>query len=155
MALDPAKIGFSYPQTAPYVVGREKIREFAEAIGTSDPVHFDVDAAAALGYADVIAPPTFPIVLTNPAVYVMANDAELGLDYSRVVHGDQRFSYVRPVIAGDVLVCVTTIADISVRVGTGFLTTNTVVTTIDGEPVVTATARLVVRAADDPAEEAK
>ncbi len=53
------------------------------------------------------------------------------------------------------LVCVTTIADITERVGTGFLTTNTVVTTVDGEPVVTATARLVVRAADDPAEEAE
>ena len=71
----------------------------------------------------MIAPPTFPIVLTNPAVYVMANDPELGLDYSRVVHGDQRFTYERPVVAGDVLVCVTTIADITERVGTGFLTT--------------------------------
>src|SRR4051812_18595574 len=113
MALDPAKIGFSYPSTEPYVVGREKIREFAEAIGSTERVHFDVDAAAALGYADLIATPTFPIVLTNPAVYVMANDPELGLDYSRVVHGDQRFSYRRPVVAGDVLVCVTTIADIT------------------------------------------
>ncbi len=149
MGLEPSKIGFSYPVTEPYTVGREKIREFAEAIGATEPVHYDVDAAAALGYADVIAPPTFPIVLTNPAVYVMANDPELGLDYSRVVHGDQRFQYNRPVVAGDVLVCVTTITDITERVGTGFLSTSTAVTTVHGEPVVTAIARLVVRAADE------
>jgi acyl dehydratase len=151
MALDPAKIGYSYPATEPYRVGREKIREFAEAIGAHDAVHIDPDAAGALGYPDVIAPVTFPIVLTESSIHTMIDDPDLGLDFDRVVHGDQRFSYARPICAGDVLVCVTTIADISERAGAGFLTTRTVVATVDGEEVATATSRLVVRAAEGEA----
>jgi acyl dehydratase len=146
MPLDPAFVGFSYPATPPYRVGREKIREFAAAIGADDPVHVDPSAAHALGYPDVIAPPTFPIVLTAQAMDMMIADAALGLDFSRVVHGDQRYTYHRPVTAGDELVCVCTISDITERAGAGFLTTTTEVTTVGGERVATATSRLVVRA---------
>jgi acyl dehydratase len=145
MPLDPSFVGRSYPPTAPYQVGREKIREFATAIGTTDPAHHDSEAARALGYPDVIGPPTFPVVLTMAASHQVIDDPALGVDYSRVVHGDQRFAYRRPVAAGDELVCVNTIEDIVSRGGHDLLTTRTEVTTVAGEPVVTVWSKLVVR----------
>src|SRR6188768_3855131 len=109
MPLDQSFVGRSWPATAPYQVGREKIREFATAIGATEAEYHDPEAARALGYPDVVAPPTFPIVLTMTSSREISADPELGLDYSRVVHGDQRFRYSRPVTAGDELVCVNSV----------------------------------------------
>jgi acyl dehydratase len=145
MALDPSYQGRTYPPTTPYVVGREKIREFADAIGSSDAVHRDPAAAAACGYPDVIAPPTFPVVVATLANQALIDDPELGLDFSRVVHGDQRFAYIRPIHAGDRLVCVSTVEEIMSRGGHDFLTTRTDVSTDAGEAVVSVWSRLVVR----------
>jgi len=145
MPLDPSFVGRTYPPTAPYQVGREKIREFAKAIGAADPLHHDPEVAQAAGYADVVAPPTFPVVLTMAASRQIVDDPELGVDYSRVVHGDQRFAYQRPVVAGDELVCVNTVEDIMSRGGHGFMTTRTDVSTSAGEPVVSVWSKLVVR----------
>jgi acyl dehydratase len=145
MPLDRAYVGRTFPATAPYLVGREKIREFATAIGANDPAYHDPAAAKAIGYSDVIAPPTFPVVVTMAASRQIVEDPGLGMDYSRVVHGDQRFAYTRPVVAGDELVCVNTIEEIAGRGGHEFLTTRTEVTTVAGEPVVTAWSKLVVR----------
>src|ERR1700712_527535 len=103
MPLDQSFVGRVYPPTEPYEVGREKIREFADAVGDHSPVYRDRDAARALGYSDVIAPPTFPIVVTMRASALVIGHPDLGLDYSRVVHGEQKFTYVRPIQAGDVL----------------------------------------------------
>jgi acyl dehydratase len=152
MALDPAYAGYSYPASTPYLVGREKIREFAEAIGSVDAVHFDPEAAKALGYPDVIAPPTFPIVLTNDQLNLLIADENLGLDFSRVVHGDQRYTYIRPIRAGDALTCLCTISEITARAGAEFLTTSTAITTVEGELVATAVSRIVVRAAAPESE---
>ena len=93
----------------------------------------------------MVAPPTFPIVVTMAASGQIIRDPELGMDYSRVVHGDQKFAYTRPVVAGDTLVCVVTVDEITSRGGHDFLTTRTEVTTEAGEPVVTAWAKLVQR----------
>jgi acyl dehydratase len=145
VALDRSYVGRSLPPTAPYQVGREKIREFATAVGADDPAYHDPAAAAALGYRDVIAPPTFPVVVTMAASQQLVDDPGLGMDYSRVVHGDQRFAYTRPVVAGDELVCVNTVEEITERGGHEFITTRTDVTTAAGDPVVTAWSKLVVR----------
>jgi len=145
MPLDPSFVGRTYPASAPYLVGREKIREFADAIGATDAAYRDPAAAAALGHPDVIAPPTFPVVISMAASQVIVDDPDLGLDYSRVVHGDQRFAYTRPVRAGDSLVCVTTVEESRVLGGMGFLTTRTDLSTDAGEPVVSVWSRLVVR----------
>lgn len=145
MPLDQSYVGRSYPPTAPYQVGREKIREFASAIGLTDPLHHDVAAARAAGYPDVVAPPTFPFMLTYAASRQIVADPALGIDYSRVVHGDQRFSYVRPVHAGDELVCEPTIEEVTSRGGHDFVTTRTAVRDADGELVVTVWTKLVVR----------
>lgn len=145
MPLDPSFVGRTYPPSAPYLVGREKIREFATAIGALDAAHHDPEAAQARGYADVVAPPTFPVVLTMASSRQIVDDPELGVDYSRVVHGDQKFAYARPVVAGDALVCVNSVEEIISRGGHDFLTTRTDVSTEAGEQVLTVWSKLVVR----------
>ena len=123
MALDQSFVGRKYPPTEPYEVGREKIREFADAIGDPNPAYRDADAARALGHPDVIAPPTFPVVLSMRASAQVVADPELGLDYSRVVHGEQRFVYSRPVRAGDRLTVTVTVESIRSAAGNDLLTT--------------------------------
>jgi len=145
MALNQDYLGKVYPASEPYEVGREKIREFAIAIGDMNPAYHDIVAAQALGHRDVIAPPTFAFVVSMRASAIAMFDPGLGLDYSRVVHGEQRFAYVRPVTAGDDLVVVTTIENIRVAAGNDILTTRADISTVDGEPVVTTWAVTVAR----------
>ncbi|HEY3718276.1 MAG TPA: MaoC family dehydratase N-terminal domain-containing protein [Jatrophihabitantaceae bacterium] len=145
MPLDQSFIGRVYPPTEPYEVGREKIREFADAVGDANPAYHDPDAAKALGYPDVVAPPTFAIVLTSRAAHQVIMDPELGVDYSRVVHGEQRFVHVRPIHAGDALTVVVTVENIRSAAGNDIVSTRGDVSTVDGEPVLTALATLVVR----------
>ncbi len=146
MPIDPSFVGRTYPPTAPYEVGREKIREFADAVGAAHPAHRDPAVAQALGHRDVFAPPTFPVVLTiGTSGSQVFDDPDLGIDFSRLVHGDQRFRYTRPVYAGDRLVCVCTIEDITHRAGNDFLVTRTELATETGEQVVTVWSKLVVR----------
>ncbi len=145
MPLNPARAGHTYPPAPPYLVGREKIREFAEAIGATDAAYLDPEAARALGHPDVIAPPTFPMVPAGSGTRAMVGDPELGLDFSRVLHGDQRFSYTRPVRAGDRLTCTTTIETITSRAGSDMITSRTDMIDEDGEPVVSAWSILVMR----------
>ena len=145
MALDQSFVGRTYPPTPPYEVGREKIREFADAIGDANPVYRDPEAARALGHPDVIAPPTFGIVLSMTAGRQVIADPELGLDYSRVVHGEQRFVITRPIRAGDRLTVTVTVENIRAAAGNDMITTRGDVATVDGEPVFTAYSTLVAR----------
>jgi acyl dehydratase len=145
MSLDTSYAGRTFPPTPPYQVGREKIREFARAIGATEAAYHDPEAAKALGHPDVIAPPTFPVVATAAVTRMLIDDAGLGLDFSRVLHGEQFFAYTRPVRAGDTLICQVTIEEITSRAGHEFLTTRTEITAEGGEHVVTVRAKLVVR----------
>jgi acyl dehydratase len=145
MGMNPALVGKSYPASAPYEVGREKIREFADAIGDDNPAYRDVEVAKSLGYSDVIAPPTFPTVLTFVTGRQVIGDPELGIDYSRVVHGEQRFIYSRPVQAGDRLSAVVTIDEIRAAGGNEILTMRSTATDADGKHVVDVITLLVVR----------
>lgn len=149
MPLDQSFTGRSYPPTPPYLVGREKIREFAAAIGDANPAYSDVDAARALGYPDVIAPPTFAIVVSLPAAHQVVLDPALGLDYSRVVHGEQRFELVRPIHAGDEVTVVATVEKIRSVAGNDIITTRGDISTTDGELLATAFSTLVSRAPDE------
>ncbi|GAA1255317.1 MaoC family dehydratase N-terminal domain-containing protein [Kitasatospora nipponensis] len=153
MALDPSFVGRTYPPTEPYEVGREKIREFAAAVGDANPVYTDPQAAKDLGYTDVIAPPTCMTLLSFSAMRQVVEDPALGLDYSRVVHGDQKFSYSRPVQAGDRLRTVMTIDAIKSLAGNDVLTLRGEVTDENGEHVMTSVMTLVSRAATDQAGE--
>ncbi|GHF48316.1 MULTISPECIES: MaoC family dehydratase N-terminal domain-containing protein [Streptomyces] len=149
MPLDQSFVGRTYPATDPYEVGREKIREFAEAIGDANPAYTDPEAARALGHRDVIAPPTFVFAITYKAAGQVIEDPQLGLDYSRVVHGDQKFAYSRPVCAGDRLTVVSTIESIKSLAGNDVLTIRGDVHDEHGEHVVTAETKLVARAAEE------
>ncbi len=148
MAIDPTFAGRTYPPTAPYEVGVEKIREFAAAIGDSNPAFHDIEAARAMGLPDVVAPPTFPIVLTFAASRQIIEDPALGIDYGRVVHGDQRFVSHRPIHAGDALTTTVTIDSIKTVGGHDILTSRAEIISVDGEQVATAFSTLVVRAAE-------
>jgi len=148
MVLNPEFVGRVYPPSPAYVVGREKIREFAAAIGDLNPACHDVEAARALGYPDVVAPPTFAVVLAMKAATAAVRDPELGLDYSRVVHGEQRFSFVRPIVAGDELEVTVTIEALRTMAGNDMVTTRGDITTLAGEPVASATSLLISRGAE-------
>ena len=148
MPLDPAYIGRSYPPGEPYLVSREKIREFADAIGDPNPAYRDPAAARKLGHPDVIAPPTFPMVITATTSQALLFDPELGLDYGRMVHGEQRFVHSRPVRAGDRLAAALTVANMRSLAGYEILNTKTELRDAGHELVVTAFATLIVRGAE-------
>jgi acyl dehydratase len=149
MALNPQFVGRVYPASGSYLVGREKVREFAAAIGDTNPVSTDVEAARALGYSDIVAPPTFAIIMSMKASGDVIHDPELGLDYSRVVHGEQRFAYARPIVAGDELQVETTIDSIRTMAGNDMITTSARITTLEGDLVVTATSLIVSRGPEE------
>jgi len=145
MPLNRDYIGRSYPAGAPYEVSRVKIAEFADAIGDPNPVYRDRAAAQAAGFGDVIAPPTFAIVISMGSAGAAVADPGLGLNYAMVVHGEQRFEYARPLMAGDVITAQATITDIRDAGRNAMLSTTTEISTVDGEHVCTATSTLVER----------
>jgi acyl dehydratase len=145
MPVNPSFVGRSYPPTEPYRVSREKIREFADAINDPNPAYRSVAAAQAFGHPDVVAPPTFPIILTLPAGGQLISDPDAGIDYSRVVHGEQRFVHERPVVAGDELQVTLHVDSIRVAAGNDLIGTRTEVRTVAGELVSTAYSIIVVR----------
>jgi acyl dehydratase len=147
MPVNPDFAGRSFPPSEPYEVSRVKIAEFAQAIGDPSPLCRDRQAARAAGYPDVIAPPTFAIVISMASSGHAIADEDLGLDYTMVVHGEQRFEHARPLHAGDVVVAQTTITDITSRRTMTMLTTRTDITTTGGEHVCTALSTLVERGA--------
>jgi acyl dehydratase len=147
MAVNKDFVGRTFPATKPYEVSRVKIAEFADAIGDPSPVYRDQDAAVAAGYPDVIAPPTFPIVVTMASSGSAVADPELGINYAMVVHGEQRFEYSRPLRAGDVVTAQSTIESIREVGRNVMMTTRTELRTLGGEHVVTAFSTIVERGA--------
>jgi acyl dehydratase len=145
MAVNVSFSGRTYPPTAPYSVGREKIREFAEAVGAHDVVHIDQVQARARGYRDVIASPTFAVLIAQKCDRQLIEDPEAGIDFSRVVHGEQRFVHHRPITAGDEIVGVLTVDSVKQAGGHAMVTTRSELSNTEGEPVCTATSTLVIR----------
>jgi acyl dehydratase len=145
LALNAEYAGRVFGPTEPYEISRVKIAEFADAIGEPSPLCRDREAAVKAGYPDVIAPPTFAIVISMRAAGVAQSDPGLGLDYSMVVHGDQRFAYDRPLHAGDLIVATTTIESIRSTGSLSMLVTATDLATVEGEHVCTARSTIVER----------
>lgn len=138
----------TFPAVAPYLVGREKVREFARATRASAAVHHDVEAARAAGFADVVAPPTFPIVVAEATLQQLLAEPDAGIDFSRVVHGDQRFTYTRPIVAGDELIATLRVTGIKTLGGNAMVTSETAMVDAAGDHVVTSVSTLVVRGDD-------
>lgn len=139
--------GKTYPRTDSYQVGREKIREFAKAVFSTDPINIDVAAAKAKGYQDLIAPPTFAVLIQERSLQTVLSDPEAGIDFSRVVHGDQRFIHARPIQAGDELTSELTVASVKVLAGNSMVTFETKIFDRKEKLVCTAISTLVVRGA--------
>jgi acyl dehydratase len=152
MGMNREWIGRTFPASAPYEVSRVKIKDFADAIGDQHPAYRDRAAAEKLGHPDVIAPPTFAIVISFQMGGAVVLDPDLGLDYSRVVHGEQSFTYSRPIHAGDVLIATPRITDIAAKGRNELLTWEAVITTVDGEHVCTAVNTLVARGTAEVSE---
>jgi acyl dehydratase len=145
MAINPDFLGKTFPPSAPYEISRVKLAEFADAIGDQNPLYRDRAAAQAAGFPDVIAPPTFPNVITMTSSARALAEPGLNLNYAMVVHGEQRFEYARPLHAGDVVTAQLTITEIRDVGRNSMMTTTTQISTIDGEHVCTAHSTLVER----------
>jgi acyl dehydratase len=147
VAINRDYVGRVFGVSEPYEVSRVKIAEFADAIGDPNPVYRDKVAAQAAGHSDVIAPPTFAIVISMAGSGAALADPGLGLNYAMVVHGEQRFSYSRPITAGDVVTAQVTLTDIRDAGRNVMLTTSTEIKTVAGEHVCTAASTIVERGA--------
>jgi acyl dehydratase len=147
VALNPDYVGRVFGPSEPYEVSRVKIADFADAVGEPSVLCRDREAAVKAGYPDVIAPPTFVIVLSMASAATVNSDPGLGLDYSMVVHGEQSFEHTRPLHAGDVVVATTTVESIRALGAMSMITTSTDVSTVEGEHVCTAKSTLVERGA--------
>lgn len=143
--MNRALIGKIYPSPEPYQVGREKVREFAAAIGETSPICRDLAAARAAGYPDLVAPLTFAFALTMRVSGVAFADPELELAYELAVHGEQQFSYQRPIVAGDEITVRCRIADIAVRGRNEVLTSHFTLTDARGQTVATTREVIVTR----------
>ena len=146
MAVKTSAVGKSYPPSM-YLVGREKVREYALAVGETNPVYLDVQAARRAAYADVVAPPMFAVVYSTPAVVMAVFDADVAIDFAMEVHGAQEFRWGPLVIAGDEITTRASVKDIYERGGRGFYVFETVSVNTRGETVCTGTWTDIVRTA--------
>lgn len=144
MPVNPDLVGRVFPPTPAYVVGREKVREFARAVFADDPQHTDPEAARALGYADVVAPATFAIVVAEGGLQQLLAEPDSGIVLSRTLHAEQRFQYTRPIVAGDELTAQIAVTGIRTLGGNAMVTSDTEIRDAAGGHVVTATSVLLV-----------
>ena len=143
--VNPNVQGKKYPETAPYLVGREKVREFANAVFSTNPISHDLFAAQAAGYPDLVAPPTFAVLIQERSLPAVLSDPEADIDFSRVVHGDQRFIHKRPIVAGDELTSILEVASVKSLGAHSMITFNTEIFDRNKNLVCTAISTLVVR----------
>ncbi len=145
MPVDPSFVGRVYPSDEPFTVTREQIAAFAEAVGATHPAHTDPQVARALGHVDVVAPPTWAVVVAQRAEAAYVDDPAAGIDFSRVVHAEEKFAYIRPIVAGDRLVTTLHVDGVVERAGLAMVTTRVEVADEDGAPIATVTSMLAVR----------
>ncbi|MBS1897967.1 MULTISPECIES: FAS1-like dehydratase domain-containing protein [unclassified Microbacterium] len=150
MPVNPELVGRVFPPTPAYLVGREKVREFARAVFADAPQHTDVAAAQALGFADVVAPPTFAMVIQDLTLQQLLGLEDSGIVLSRTIHAEQRFTYTRPIVAGDELTAQLTVTAIRAMGPAAMITSDAEIRDAAGAHVVTATSVLLV--SDAPAE---
>jgi acyl dehydratase len=144
MAVSTAAVGKTYDPVT-YAVGREKIREYAVAVGETNPLHLDLDAARSAGYRDLVAPPMFAVVYCGVALGPALFDPEVGIAFSRLVHGGQTFEWGPLVIAGDEISTTMEVTEISERRGLQFFVFRSVSTNQDGDTVCVGTWSNIVR----------
>jgi acyl dehydratase len=144
MAIKTELKGKSHPPVE-YEVGREKIREYARAVGETNPVHLDPEAARAAGFRNVVAPPMFCVVYSAPAMGPAVLDPELGINLMMMVHGSQQFEWGEPVVAGDTITTKVTVKDLYEKDAKEFYVWESESTNQDGATVVKGTWTNIVR----------
>lgn len=144
MAVNQELIGREFPPTPPYLVGREKVREFARAVFADAPQHVDVEAAHAAGFDDVVAPPTFAMVIQDQTLQQLLAEPDSGIVLARTIHAEQRFAYSRPIVAGDELSAQLRVTGIRMMAGNALITSEAEIVDAAGAHVVTATSVLLV-----------
>jgi acyl dehydratase len=144
MALKTDAVGKEWPATT-YQVGREKIREYANALGIDNPVHLDVEAARAAGFRDVVAPPMFAVVYSSPAIAPAMFDPDVAMNFAAMVHGGQAFEWDEPACSGDEISTTAKCLSIEARDGKGFYVFETDSVNGDGASVARGTWTLIVR----------
>jgi acyl dehydratase len=142
--VNASAVGKTYPP-AVYAVGREKVKEYAAAVGETNPLHLDPAAARAAGYADVVAPPMFAVVYQSPAVVPGIFDPEVGINFAMMVHSGQDFRWARVVVAGEELTSTASVQSIEEKGGMGFYDFEVVTTDGDGTTVCTGIWKMIVR----------
>lgn len=142
--MNPELVGREFPPTPPYLVGREKVREFSRAVFATDPQHVDVDAARALGYTDVVAPPTFAMVIQDLTLQQLLGEPDSGIALERTVHAEQRFRYSRPIVAGDELSGRLQVTGVRAFGKGAMVTSEAEITDAAGAHVVTAVSVLLI-----------
>lgn len=133
---------FELPE--PYLVGREHVREFARAVFATNPIHTDLEAARNAGYADLVAPSTFTAVLQDRGLQLLLADPMVTFELKNVVHGDQKYEFARPVLAGDQLTTALEVTRVIARGRVNMIQATTEIRDINGEIVVTSVATLVI-----------
>jgi acyl dehydratase len=144
MPVKTEAIGKQHPPVV-YAVGREKVKEYAAAVGETNPVHLDHESARAAGYADVVAPPMFAVVYSAPAMAPAIFDPDVEMNFAAMVHGSQEFVWGEPVAAGDEITTTASVKDIHERDGRGYYVFETLSTNQDGATVCTGTWTNIVR----------
>jgi acyl dehydratase len=139
-------VGKTYPPTV-YAVGREKVKEYALAVGETNPLHLDPEAARAAGFRDVVAPPMFCVVYCGQAMGPAVFDPEVGINFALLVHGGQEFVWGPLVVAGDEITTTVSVKSIEKRAGNGFFVFESQSVNQDGETVCTGTWTNIVRGA--------
>ncbi|WP_460355635.1 (3R)-hydroxyacyl-ACP dehydratase subunit HadA [Mycobacterium sp. ZZG] len=138
---------FRYPDH--YVVGREKIREYATAVKNDDSAFFDEQAAADLGYDALLAPLTFISVFGYQAQSAMFAAAGIGITDAQIVQVDQVLKFVRPIKAGDELYCDVWIESVRQAHGADIIVTKNVVSNRSGDVVQESYTTLAGRSEED------
>ena len=144
MGIKTDAVGKEWPGTT-YQVGREKIKEYATVLGLDNPVHFDVEAAKAAGFRDVVAPPMFAVVYSAPAVAPAMLDPEVGMNFATMVHGGQTFEWSEPACSGDEITTSAKCLSIEEKDGKGFYVFESMSVNQDGAQVVRAVWTNIVR----------
>jgi acyl dehydratase len=146
MAVKTEAIGKTYEPVL-YAVGREKIREYAAAVGETNPLHHDLEAARAAGYDDLVAPPMFAVVYAGRAVAPGIFDPDVGINFAMMVHGAQEFRWGPVVVAGDEVTTTASVKDVADRGGMAFYVFESVSVNQRGDTVCTGTWTNIVRGA--------
>lgn len=144
MALKTDAIGKTWP-AASFAVEAERIEQYADAVGETNPVYHDPDAARAAGFRDLVAPPMFCVVYSAPAMGPAITDPEVEMNLMAMVHGGQEFVWGEPVCAGDVISTEVECKSIEARDGRGFYVFESVSRNQDGAETVRGTWTNIVR----------